>query len=314
MFTVDYIQANRDRYFSAPTNVQKRQITMEILETIRKKGRFLRRGSQGWVDVNTADVQQKVAHALQYRRRCELKESINPETDNPHFSNISHPPHRIGLESDPGNKLPSNHNNNNNFDASAIALAIVNTAGNYTMARLDEQTRQEQYKVNQEYYQNYLNKLQRPIIGVQQGDQRVDNNLDSINAEVRANNSLPQSQLPLYAIPTTHAQRLPAYLSTSLPTNNVTGLSIPETASSSSTISNVLLSRLNNSEYRNNFMLNGNIIVTDSASATDEQPSSPPSSENLDSSGLHSLADVITQLCSRQEGTDDSYPHGYSRL
>ena len=313
MFTVDYIQANRDRYFSAPTNVQKRQITMEILETIRKKGRFLRRGSQGWVDVNTADVQQKVAHALQYRRRCELKESINPETDNPHFSNISHPPHRIGLESDPGNKLPSNHNNNN-FDASAIALAIVNTAGNYTMARLDEQTRQEQYKVNQEYYQNYLNKLQRPIIGVQQGDQRVDNNLDSINAEVRANNSLPQSQLPLYAIPTTHAQRLPAYLSTSLPTNNVTGLSIPETASSSSTISNVLLSRLNNSEYRNNFMLNGNIIVTDSASATDEQPSSPPSSENLDSSGLHSLADVITQLCSRQEGTDDSYPHGYSRL
>jgi hypothetical protein len=315
MRLLDYIQANRDRYFNAPTNVQKRQITMEILETIRRKGRFLRRGAQGWVDVSTVDVQQKVAHALQYRRRCELREHTSPDSNNPHLSAISHPPHRSGSDSDSGKNVPSN---NNNFDANAIALAMVSTAGNYSMAQLDAQTRQEQYKVNQEYYQSYLNNLQRPSVGINRKDARLGSVGNDANSDERVNSSLKQSQHPLYALPVSQAQRINQ--PRSLHPNNVS--TIPDT-SSSSTMSNLLLRRLSNIDYRNNAVLNNISAVTnlnpsiishvvDSSSTTDEQQSSPPSSENLDSSGLHSLADVITQLCSN-EGSDVTYPRGYTR-
>ena len=286
--------------------MQKRQITLEILETIRRKGRFLRRGAQGWVDVSTADVQQKVAHALQYRRRCELREHPSPDLNNPHLSAISHPPHRSGSGSDSGKTLQGS----NNFDANAIALAMVNTAGNYSMARLDAQTRQEQYKVNQEYYQSYLNSLQRPSV-VHRNDARLGiEDDDPIN--------LQQSQHPLYALAVSQAQNTTQ--PRSLHPSNVS--TILDT-SSSSAMSNLLLRRLSNIDYRNNAMLNSIGAITnlnpssvshivDASSTTDEQQSSPPSSENLDSSGLHSLADVITQLCS-QEGADVTYPRGYSR-
>jgi hypothetical protein len=305
---VDYIQANRDRYFNAPTNVQKRQITMEILETIRKKGRFLRRGAQGWVDVSTVDVQQKVAHALQYRRRCELREHTSTDSTNPHISTISHPPPRTGSDSDSGENV-QNIAAGSNFDANAIALAMVNTAGNYSMARLDAQTRQEQYKVNQEYYQNYLSNLQRSSVGVNRNDIRIKSDVDDAII-----GGLQQSQHPLHALAVSHAQRLnqPRSLHSS-------GVStIPDT---SSTISNILLRRLSNIDYRNNAMLNsiGGITnlnptslthIVDASSTADEQQSSAPSSENLDSSGLHSLADVISHLYSQEE-TDVTHPRGH---
>lgn len=312
--SIDYIQANRDRYFNAPTNVQKRQITMEILETIRKKGRFLRRGAQGWVDVSTVDVQQKVAHALQYRRRCELRETTSPDSTNPHFSAISHPPHRHGVESEPVHNTQSN----NNFDANAIALAMVNTAGNFSMSRLDAQTRQEQYKVNQEYYQSYLNNLQRPSVDGSRNDARVGIESNIAHISERVNSNLQQSQHPLYALPVSQAQRM----NRPIPLQPSSSTALPDT-SASSTMSNLLLRRLTNIDYRNNAMLNSIGAVSslnattaphiiDGASTADEQQSSAPSSENLDSSGLHSLADVISQLCS-QEGTDANYARGYSR-
>ena len=287
---------------------------MEILETIRKKGRFLRRGAQGWVDVSTIDVQQKVAHALQYRRRCELREHTSPDSNDPQQSStISHPPHRTGDESESGKKLQ----NSNNFDASAIALSIVNTAGNFAMARLDAQTRQEQYKVNQEYYQSYLNNLQRPNVDANRNDARVGYGGGDVNIDERIANSLQLSQHSLYSLPMSQSQRInrPGSMQSNI------AAALPD-ASSSSAMSNALLRRLTNTDYRNNAVMNGTTVISgmnptsayifDAGSTTDEQQSSPPSSENLDSSGLHSLADVITQLCST-EGTDEAYPRGYTR-
>jgi hypothetical protein len=267
--------------------------------------------------VSTADVQQKVAHALQYRRRCELREQTpgSSDSNNPHISTISHPPHRIGTDNESG----ENVQNTSNFDANAIALAMVTTAGNYSMARLDPQTRQEQYKVNQEYYQNYLKNLQRPIVGSNRNDTRLNSAGDVAIIGDRATSGLPQSHHPLHALALSQVQRMNQPRSLHHPSNVST---IPD-ASSSSTMSNLLLQRLSNIDYRNNAILNSISAVTnfnpssvahiiDSSSTTDEQQSSAPSSENLDSSGLHSLADVITQLYSQEE-TDGTKARGRTR-
>jgi hypothetical protein len=315
---VDYIQANRDRYFNAPTNGQKRHITMEILETIRRKGRFLRRGAQGWVDVGTADVQQKIAHALQYRRRCVLREqetTDNPEPTDPYSSN-THP--------QPQQPPNTSSNSNNQFDANAIALAMVSNSGNYALAQLDAKAREEQYKLNQEYYQKYLQHLQqksndssdkaKDVQSKNDGD--IDRNMNNRNSQISAIlQQQQQQQHPLYALSHPSQLRRPS-VTTSMP-NSISSM----TSAALSQMPNLLFHRYSNSNsndrhHVSNIISNANLATTSSLSnqQMDNLDSSGIHSteNNLDSSGLHSLADAISQLCS-QEGIDKTLSRGYSR-
>jgi hypothetical protein len=282
---------------------------MEILETIRRKGRFLRRGAQGWVDVSTVDVQQKIAHALQYRRRCVLREK---ETSGTPDSSVPYPP-IIHPQQPQTVTSPSN----NHFDANAIALAMVSNSGNYALAQLDAQARQEQYKLNHEYYQKYLNHLQqKPNGGSNKArDSQIDNEGDGKknNDHVGINQQQQHRQHPLYALSHPSHPRRP---SGPTPITNT----ISSVASTSlSQMPNLLLHRYSSSISNSNQSATGSTSSTmqesqQRHSSSDNLDSSGLNSveNNLDSSGLHSLADVISQLCS-QEGIDNTLSRGYSR-
>jgi hypothetical protein len=73
------ITSNQQRYFQGSLT-QKKEIIMEILSSVQQRtGRFLSPQSNGWVMISNATARQKIAHSLQYRQRCSLKqESISP--------------------------------------------------------------------------------------------------------------------------------------------------------------------------------------------------------------------------------------------
>lgn len=52
----------------------KKSITVEIMHTIQKNGRFLVKRSNCWHVVPDGVARQKIAHSIQYRQRCALKE------------------------------------------------------------------------------------------------------------------------------------------------------------------------------------------------------------------------------------------------
>ncbi len=62
---------NRERYFNASTNQEKRDITMEIVFELCRKGRFLekQKDSNNWIVLDTERARIKVAQAVQYKHR-----------------------------------------------------------------------------------------------------------------------------------------------------------------------------------------------------------------------------------------------------
>jgi hypothetical protein len=70
--SIALININRERYFSAKTNLEKKAITEEILSAMETVGRFLKKARRKpgcWVQVTGEPVRVKVAQALQYRQR-----------------------------------------------------------------------------------------------------------------------------------------------------------------------------------------------------------------------------------------------------
>jgi hypothetical protein len=68
------ITSNRERYFQESLT-QKKEIILEILRSIQQRaGRFLSPQSNGWITVSNATARQKIAHSLQYRQRCSVKQ------------------------------------------------------------------------------------------------------------------------------------------------------------------------------------------------------------------------------------------------
>jgi hypothetical protein len=79
------VKANRERYFSVQSHHEKKAISSEIVKSVFKHGRFLKRdrASRNWIPVSTEVARIKVAHALQYRRRrlSKAKEPRDPFHD-----------------------------------------------------------------------------------------------------------------------------------------------------------------------------------------------------------------------------------------
>lgn len=256
----DCIQANRERYFNALTNVAKRDITMEILQFIRQKGRFLRRGAHGWVDVPTPDIQQKVAHALQYRRRCVIKEKTGVARPRPDAAVAADFPKKImggGVVSMP----PGGVANNATLDPNLLSLALSsNIANRLQAARNNELANAEnaiakhnQQMRDMEYYQSHLGQLLRstgskPAERKEAEDQQVEDYFQQLQQQQFATSAVQQyllqnarPSLPHRLSESTHPPRPPAR-------------DVP-----------------------------------------------PPPPDNLDSSGLHSLADVISRIYSQEQ-------------
>jgi hypothetical protein len=66
--TVALIRANRTRYFQA-SQINKKAITVEIVQTIHVDGRFIKFEKSKWYEVSFETARQKAAHAIQYRQR-----------------------------------------------------------------------------------------------------------------------------------------------------------------------------------------------------------------------------------------------------
>jgi hypothetical protein len=77
--TSDVIQSNQAGYSHPATTLEaKREIVNGIIQIMQMDGHsFLKRESgrhcDGWVQLSEAEARQKVAHALQYRRRCSMR-------------------------------------------------------------------------------------------------------------------------------------------------------------------------------------------------------------------------------------------------
>jgi hypothetical protein len=67
--------ANMERYFKSKSPDEKYNVSMEIVDSIHHsyRGRFLKRGNRCWVPVDSSEARTKVAHAIQYQRRKQLK-------------------------------------------------------------------------------------------------------------------------------------------------------------------------------------------------------------------------------------------------
>lgn len=67
----ELVKMNRERYFNAATNQEKRDITMEIVYELCRKGRFLekQKDSSSWIVLDTERARIKVAQAVQYKHR-----------------------------------------------------------------------------------------------------------------------------------------------------------------------------------------------------------------------------------------------------
>lgn len=74
----------REKYSNALNRKAKRAITKVIFEAVMGKGRFLKRANTGggpkrattftsWIELSVEEALLKIAHALQYRRRCSLQ-------------------------------------------------------------------------------------------------------------------------------------------------------------------------------------------------------------------------------------------------
>lgn len=83
LFVAVLIQSNRDRYFRSSSQIEKRSITLEIVGAVQKRGRFLKYENSAWEEVPLEKARQKVAHAIQYRRRCSLKQESGSDDDTP---------------------------------------------------------------------------------------------------------------------------------------------------------------------------------------------------------------------------------------
>lgn len=70
--------ANMERYFKSQSPNEKFDVSMEIVDSIHSlyHGRFLKRGNRCWVPVKASDARTKVAQAIQYQRRKQLKVEI----------------------------------------------------------------------------------------------------------------------------------------------------------------------------------------------------------------------------------------------
>jgi hypothetical protein len=260
----DCIQANRERYFNALTNVAKRDITMEILHFIRQKGRFLRRGAHGWVDVPTPEIQQKVAHALQYRRRCVIKEKTGvarPRSASPLLA--SNFPKNISAG---GASMPQGSVANSTLDPNLLSLALSsNIASRLQAARNNDYelasaesaiAKHKQQLRDMEYYQSHFGQLLRST----GGKLLVKKEADDVDPPVEDYlQQLQQLQCTTSAV----QQYLLQNARPALP------LRVPPEANPPP---RPLASR-----------------------------DAPPPADNLDSSGLHSLADVISRIYSQDQ-------------
>jgi hypothetical protein len=65
------INSNRELYFSGLTQYEKKTMTSEIVQSVMKKGRFLKldKKTRQWMPISAETARTKVAHALQYRNR-----------------------------------------------------------------------------------------------------------------------------------------------------------------------------------------------------------------------------------------------------
>ena len=66
--------ANIQRYFKSGSPNEKYDVSKEIVDSIHScGGRFLNRGNRCWVAIDSSEARTKVAQAIQYQRRKQLK-------------------------------------------------------------------------------------------------------------------------------------------------------------------------------------------------------------------------------------------------
>lgn len=263
---------------------------MEILQFIRQKGRFLRRSAHGWVDVPTSDIQQKVAHALQYRRRCVIKEKgvpragPSPGTPPPSFkkavSGASLPP-------------PGGMGVPNTLDPKFLSMAMSSGIANhlqaarnndYDLANAESALAKHNQQIRDiEYYQSHLGQLLRSSGGKSMEKKEAEDEDHQVEDYVK---QLQQQQFTTSAV----QQYL---LQNARPSNSIQHRVPPPPLD----MSGILTNRNPASSM-------------DTATLPRElQQVNPPSSDNLDSSGLHSLADVISRIYN-QDQMDNTLARG----
>jgi hypothetical protein len=279
LLCLDCIQANRERYFNALTNVAKRDITMEILQFIRQKGRFLRRGAHGWVDVPTPDIQQKVAHALQYRRRCVIKEKTGvarPRPGSPPQHPSNFPKKMAGASMPQQGGVP----NTNTLDPNFLSLALSSSIANRLQAARDNDyelvsaenaiAKHKQQMRDMEYYQSHLGQLLRSSESkFMEKKEAEDEDQQQVEEYVK---QLQQQQFTTSAVQ--------QYLLQNARPSSAMQHRAP------------LLPEVNIGSSRR---------IPASLPRDMPQSQAPPPSDNLDSSGLHSLADVISRIYSQDQ-------------